>query len=72
MSADQNDPRYRTGWDSYPGDYTNGQLNDRGRAAHDYMDRQGDTYSKYRYNNSGDYRPERETRVPQGGGGGWG
>lgn len=77
MSVDPYDDRYRTGWDSYPGDYTNGALNDRGRAAHEYMDnRRGNNYSNYSsYSNSNPsdngYTPYNGS-VEGGSGRGWG
>ena len=38
MSVNPNDPRYRTGFDSYPGDFDSaGNLTQEGREAREYM-----------------------------------
>jgi hypothetical protein len=77
MSVNPYDPRYRSGFDSYPEDYTNGVLNETGRAARDYMN--GHQNSHNPSNRQNNPNPSSTGYTPYGGGGpeggsgrGWG
>jgi hypothetical protein len=74
MPANPYDDRYRTGWDSYPDDYTNGIKNENGNEAEEYMNNnQIKNYSNITNSNPSDtgYTPYNGGGPERGSGRGW-